>query len=435
MSKRTTIEMREGFQRWHEQGETYQAIAEKTGFSMECVRYWCRRQRDGGDCRTRYQRLTGRNMSHYSPMIRYCILRLRLGHPRWGPNRIKIGLSKREALRGERLPSEASIGRYLHQWSRFRRGRMKKAVLRPLQPTRIHQRWQIDFKIAIKLEDGTKADLHTVRDPVGEACIGAFLFPTEDVTLRTKRVPMESVRASLRACFCQWHTLPEEIQTDNEPTLVTTRMDGFPSLFSLWLAGLGVQHLTIRPGKPTDNAEVERCHRTVYEYALVGNEDLSLSSLQRSLAHAVYELNYELPSQAEGCAGMTPIQAHPELLQTRVFFQPEYELAYFDLNRMDAYLATFTWQRKVSKTGQICIGGHHHYYLVGREHMRKDVLVRFDPADRCFVFLDPELQDEEIGRSPARHLGVEDITGLFSWSPGLVPQQLLLPSFEGVYSQ
>jgi transposase InsO family protein len=432
MSKRTSKEMREEFQRCHQRGETYQAIVEREGFSLECVRYWCRRQRDGGDCHTRYHRMVGRNLSHYLPMIRYCILRLRLEHPRWGPNRIKAGMSKREALQGESLPSEASIGRYLHQWSRFRRGRKKKTLLRPLQPTRIHQRWQIDFKIAIKLEDGTKADLHTVRDPVGEACIGALLFPTEDVTLRTKRVPMESVRATLRDCFRQWHTLPEEIQTDNEPTLVTSRVDGFPSLFSLWLAGMGIRHLTIRPGKPTDNAEVERCHRTINEYALVGNEGLSLSSLQRSLAHAVFELNYELSSNAEGCAGMAPIQAHPELLQPRRFFQPEYELACFDIQRMDAYLATFTWQRKVSKTGQICIGGHHHYYLVGREHMRKDISVRFDPLDRCFVFLDPELQDEEIGRCPARHLDVEDITGLISWSPGFTPQQLPLFSFEGV---
>lgn len=432
MNKRTTPQLRKEFYQSYLGGETYEAIADRERFSRECVRYWCRRQRDGGSCQTRYYRETGRKLSRFSPLVRYCILRLRLEHPRWGPNRIRVGLSKHPALQRVRLPSEASIGRYIHQWSRFRRRKKKKPPIRPLQPARIHQRWQIDFKINIKLEDGTQVDLHTVRDPVGEACIGAFLFPTEEVTLRTMRVPMESVRATLRTCFRRWHTLPEEIQTDNEATLVPSRADGFPSLFSLWLEGLGIRHLTIRPGKPTDNAEVERCHRTIYEYALVGNEDLPLSPLQSLLEQAVFELNFELPSRAEGCAGRPPTQAHPELLQPRQPFEPEQELAHFDLKRVDAYLATFTWQRKVGKSGQICLGGHHHYYLVGRAHAQKEILVRFDPTDRYFVFFDPDDSDTEIGRRPARNLETDDITGLIPWPASLLPQQLPLPLFKRV---
>lgn len=432
MSRHTIPEQRKEFFRRHQAGESYGWIAEQEGISLECVRYWCRRQRDGGDCQTRYQRGIGKNLSRFSPLVSYCILRLRLEHPRWGPNRIRAALSKRPGVCRERLPSDASIGRYLHQWSRFCRRKKKVPPRRPLQPTRVHQCWQIDFKIAIALENGTKVDLHTVRDPFGEACIGAFLFPTVEVTLRTERVPMESVRATLRACFQHWHTLPEEVQTDNEPTLVTTRADGFPSLFSLWLQGLGIQHQSIRPGKPTDNAEVERCHRTIYEYALVGNESLPLHQLQQVLEQAVFELNYELPSKAMGCAGSPPLQAHPELLQPRRAFQAELELAYFDLKRVDAYLATFTWQRKVSKSGQICLGGHHHYYLVGKAYARKEVSVRFDPLDRCFVFFDPAAPETEIARRPARDLEVDDITGLYPWPASLSPQQLRLPLFDGV---
>jgi transposase InsO family protein len=306
----------------------------------------------------------------------------------------------------------------------------KAPAVRPLQPSRVHQRWQIDFKVGIQLAEGKQVDLHSVRDPLGEAYIGVCLYPTEEVTLRTKRVPMESVRATLRTCFRSWHTLPEEVQTDHESTLVTSRRDGFPLLFTLWLQGLGIQHLTIRPGKPTDNAEVERCHRTVYEYAVVGNEDQPLPQLQPILEQARFELNFELPSRAEGCAGKPPIQAHPELLQPHRPFEPEQELVYFDLQRVDAYLATFTWKRKVGKQGQIGLGGHHRYYLVGRAFARREILVRFDPTDRSFVFFEPTFPDKEIGRRPARHLEVEDITGLTSWPQGLVPQQL--PLFQRV---
>ena len=138
------------------------------------------------------------------------------------------------------MPSVASIGRCLHQWPRFRRqSRKKPPAERPSQPTAVHQRWQIDFKIGIELQDSTQVDLHTVRDPVGEACLESKLFPAEQVTIRTERVPMKDVRTTLRACFGRWQTLPDEVQTDGESTLVTSRVDGSPSLFTLWLKGLG----------------------------------------------------------------------------------------------------------------------------------------------------------------------------------------------------
>jgi transposase InsO family protein len=433
MASHTTPEQRQGFYERHLEGESYAEIAEQAGVSMECVRYWCRRQRAGGGCQSQYGGRPCGLLQEFDPRVRYWVLRLRLHHPRWGPGYLQAKLKKQPSVAGHRLPSPASIGRYLHQWSRFhRKGKKKRAAVRPQQPMRVHECWQMDFKIAIPLADGTRVDLHTVRDPFGEVCIAAVLYPTEKVTVRTGRVPMEQVRSTLRTAFAHWHTLPDRIQTDNESTLVTSRLDGFPSRFTLWLAGLGIQHLTIRPGKPTDNAEVERCHRTLTEYALVGNEDNPLPTLQGLLEQAVFELAYELPSRAAGCAGKPPIQAHPDLLQPRRPFCAQEELAHFDPKRVDAYLATFTWQRKVSHTGQFCIGGRHHYYSVGRTYAGSDVLVRFDPADRHFVFYPLTAPDQEIGRRAARQLEVEDLTGFATFPQGLLPQQLPLPLFQRV---
>jgi hypothetical protein len=301
----------------------------------------------------------------------------------------------------------------------------------------VHQRWQIDFKVEIPLDNGTLTTVHTVRDPVGEACPGAFVFPAGKVGQKGKKVTFEQVRSVLRTCFTRWGTLPDEIQTDGEPALVGQAQDTFPAPFTLWLKGLGIDHLVIRSGRPTDNAEVERCHRTLNDYAIVGNEGADVEQLQRILDQAVYELNYELPSRAEGCGGLPPVVAHPELLQPRRPLQPEHELALFDLKRVDAYLATFTWERKVNKTGQITIGGRHQYYSVGRPHARRQVLVRFDPADRHFVFYDVDQPDEEINRRPARNLEVADRTGLETWPEGLGLQQLPLPLLfsEGVDCQ
>jgi transposase InsO family protein len=326
------------------------------------------------------------------------------------------------------------VGRYLHQWPEFRRQRQEKPKPeRPKQATEVHQRWQIDFKVEIALNNGTLLTLYTTRDPVGASYTGAAVFPTGQVGQKGSKVTLERTRAVLRDCFARWRTLPDEIQTDGEPALVGKAQDSFPSIFTLWLAGLGIVHLVIRPATPTDNAEVERAHRTLNDYAIVGNEDADEEQLQSILDHALYKLNYELSSRAKDCDGRPPIVAHPELLQPRRLFRPEHELALFDLNRVDAYLATFTWKRKVGKAGQITLGGRHKSYSVGRLYAGQQVLVRFDPTDRHFVFFAPDDLDEEIGRRPARDLGVADLTGLETWPVGLGPQQLPLPLvFEGL---
>jgi transposase InsO family protein len=436
MRKHTRPSQRRTFYELHEQGLSYQEIADQYQVSRECVRYWCRRQRDGRNCKSPYRREPSGILSRFDGLVRYVILRLRREHPKWGPGVIRYHLGKRPSLKGLALPSQAQIGRYLHQWDCFRR-KLKGTDKdnRPNPPTEVHQRWQVDFKVNIALQDSTILDLHTVRDPVGEACLGAVIYATQQVNTRTKRVSKEDARATLRRCFDLWNTLPDEIQTDGEPTLVTSSEDGFPSDFTLWLTGLDIKHLVIRRGKPTDNAEVERCHRTINDYAIVGNEKHPLAELQSILDEAVLELAFDLPSRAEGCAGRTPMEAHPQLLEPKRFFRAEHELALFDLRRVDAYLSTLIWTRKVSESGQISIAGQHEYYSVGRTYARQEVLVRFDPVDRHFVFYqpDPEHHDlpddglHEIGRRPARHLEVEDLTGMIACPEGLLPQQLPLP--------
>lgn len=426
MATQTDAQQRLAFYTRHLRGETYQEIADSEGVSRECVRYWCRRQRNGGNVETAYQREPMGILSRFEPKVRYCVLRLRLEHPRWGPKPILAGLKKRHSLRGLKLPSEAGIGRYLHQWPRFQRRRKQQVrSQRPNQAKCVHQRWQIDFKLGIALDDGTLVNLHTVRDPVGEACIGAFVFEAGKTGQKAEPVTMEQARSVLRSCFAHWNTLPDEIQTDGDPVLIGHPEEVFPSVFTLWLKGLGMDHLVIRSGRPTDNAEVERCHRTINDYAVIGHKDADVAQLQKILNQSVSELNFELPSRAEGCAGLPPITAHPELLQPRRPFQPEHELASFDLGLVDAYLATFTWERKVSKAGQVEVGRYR--YWVGRDYARHQVLARFDPDKRHFVFYEASEPQKEIGRRPARNLDVTDLTGLAPWPVGLGLQQLPLP--------
>jgi hypothetical protein len=432
MTDRTTPRQRREFYQRHLRGETYQQIADSAGVSRECVRYWCRRQRDGGTPETSYRRIPAGLLGRFAPLVRYGILRLRLEHPRWGPSRIRAKLKKRPALRGLRLPSEASIGRYLHQWSRFRRPPPQEPKgQRAKESSEVQQCWQLDFKLGIEIEGGEcLVNLHTVCDPVGEACIGAFVFPAGQAGHKPQRPSFEQARSVLRACFAHWHTLPDQVQTDGEPTLIGKPQDAFPSTFTPWLTGLGITHLVIRPGRPTDNAEVERWHRTINDYAIVGHEHADAAQMQHILDQAVHDLNYELPSHAADCHGLAPLVAHPDLLQPRRPFRPEHEWALFNLQRVDAYLATFTWTRKVGTKGRITIGGRDRRYNVGRRYAGRHVLVRFDPSDRHFVFFDVDHPETEIARRPARYLDVTDLTDLAIWPTGLGVQQLPLPLFS-----
>lgn len=272
----------------------------------------------------------------------------------------------------------------------------------------------------IRLANQQWLHLYTARDPIGAAFVGASLYRA---AAKKSRVNRQQVQDFLRASFAH-AGLPEEIQTDWEPALHCSSADHFPSPFTLWLTGLGVTHLHSRPGVPTDDAEVERAHRTLYAYALADNLSSSVEQLQATLDQACQELNGLYPSRAHGCLAQPPLVAHPELLQPPRPFDPHYELASFDLARVDAFLASATWERKVGQTGQISLGGKANRYTVGRPWAGKTVQVHFDPTDRCLV---ASLNGQEIQRCKALHLEVEDLVGFSSITPCPLPQQLPLP--------
>jgi hypothetical protein len=281
----------------------------------------------------------------------------------------------------------------------------------------------LDFKVEIPLAQEQWMHLHTVRDPVGAAFQGAELYV---VKKRKSRVTLEQAQTTLRHSFAA-HGVPEEVQTDWEAALHGQAGDPFPPRFTLWLVGLGIEHVHGRPGIPTDEAEVERAHRTLFDYALADHLDLPFLSLVERVRTAVAELNGEYPSRAHGCAGQPPIVAHPELLHPPRPFDPHQELARFDLHRVDAYLATFTFPRKVGKTGQVTLGGQHETYSVGRDWAGKIVTLRFDPLDRCFFAYPPQHPEQEIRRWPAKHLAVADLVGFSTETVCPLPQQLALP--------
>jgi transposase-like protein len=89
MTTKTSSHERQMFSDLHRQGDTYAEIAERFGVSQMCVRYWCRRYRNGQDCQKQKAHKKVGILGRFHPRVRYVILRLRLEHPHWGPNRIR----------------------------------------------------------------------------------------------------------------------------------------------------------------------------------------------------------------------------------------------------------------------------------------------------------------------------------------------------------
>ena len=425
MSEQTTPDQRRWFFEQHESGLLYREIADAAHVSAMCVRYWCRRLARGKPAETVYTRRPGGLLQSFHALVRYALLRLRLEHPRWGPTRLCFHMGKRPSLAGKRLPSSASIGYYLHQWERFRRPiREHHHAPLPHAPTQVHEEWQIDYKMAIPAAGGRLVNVLDIRDPIGAAAIGSFEHPGGTIGHAPRRLTFPQIRADLRLCFAAWQTLPDRIRTDNEGVFVGKPENDFPSLFSLWLKGMGVEHVSIRPGQPTDNAHVERQHRTINDYCLQGHKETGVA-LQVMLNQSLHDLNQELPSRAHGCHGQPPLYAHPDLLHPRRPFNAVMELAQFDLGRVDRFLAALTWTRKVGKKGQVKLGGTGHRYTVGHEDTGQRVVIRFDPRDRTFVFCNGK--GEELRRSRCRWLDVTDLTGLDPWTDGPGIQQLRFP--------
>jgi len=287
--------------------------------------------------------------------------------------------------------------------------------------------WQLDSQEGIRLHNGEIATICNIRDPVGAAMIASRAFSVK-TKHHWRKLTWTEVRDVLREAFAEWHTLPDGVQTDNELGLAGGPNDPFPGKLSLWLAGLGITHRFIRPGCPTDQPHIERNHRTLDDFALDETALTDLQHLQQALGRERQVYNQDFPSQASDCDGRPPLEAHPELLKPRRYYEPELELALFDLQRVYQHLASFTFERKVNTSAQVSLGRQ--MYSLGkplvRERQLKMVLVHFDPHDKQWVFCTEDR--EELVRRPPKSLDVPTLTGLAPSVRRPIPAvQLTLP--------
>lgn len=375
----------------HLAGERLRDIAQQMRLNYYTVRKWWRRWRRGGWAalapKSPGPQPQGR-LQRFDPLVKYVALRLKREHPGWGPDLILLHLRRRPSLRHKRLPGRSSLAAYLQTYlPRLARHR-NLSTHRPSPPIAapgtVHIRWQMDFKGSVAIDHiGHVAPLN-LCDEYSSAPLACVIF-AGSTARPSKGLTARDIQETLRAVFVRWG-LPRQLRMDRDPLWIgSTRLE-WPGTFLLWLVGLGITPVINRPGRPTDNAQIERLQRTWFSDVGRGARVDSSTQLQAQSDVAWHDRRHYLPSRNRHCKGRPPAVAFPELMHTGRPFHPAQETDLFLMARVYDYLANWEWQRKVGDKGQISMADYNR--LISKQHRGQIVKVRFDASQAHFVARD-----------------------------------------------
>lgn len=385
---------------------TYTAIVEETGWSYETVRKVCRAGKPQS------VRVLGRPakglLSSFDPRVRFACLKIKLRHRRWGAEIVRAELEKREWAKEVNLPCASQIGAYFSQF----KGRLVK-VRRHLQlphsepvtspPPQAHSCWQIDVQEKVDLPGYGLVNVLDIVDTYTGIKIGAFLFPARQKD-RFCKVSLEQYRQALRGSFERWG-LPDRIRTDRERILVPEGDYPYPSVFTLWLTGLGIEHELIH--RVIENGCVERSHRTRFD-RLDGYRAFTLSAWQEIAQYETWRMNVVLPSRSRHCHRKPPLLVYPQAAQPRRCYRIADERTVFELERVKAYLTHGKWLRHTSSKGQFSFHGQK--YNLGVRFRSQWVQVTY-PSNGMFQVTSP-ITSEVFLTFTTHDLTLDAITGL-----------------------
>lgn len=409
-------------------GGSLSQIAAELGCARVTVRKWWRRQRDGQP-RPARGRPRGGILSSYPTELVARSVELKQSHPHWGPANVKLELKREGRFQAARWPSDARLAAlFVARCPDAVQRRLKQAYPNAPVPGahQPHQRWQLDGQERVDLPGLGRVTFLNLRDPVGALMLASRAIVT-GTAQQWRKVSLAEVQATLRQAFAAWG-LPLELQTDHEPTYTGPARSDCPAPFTLWLVGLGIAHVTSRDRRPTDQAQVERSHRTLADMGWLDQPAATVAALQALLDDRRQRYNTELPVRASDCHGQPPLAAHPAAQHSGRPFTPALEWELFDLSRVDAYLARFVWTRQVTAAGNVRFGDQ--VYTLGRADAHQTVSVRFLPQSRQLHF--ERADGTPLGDRPAKGFNAEDLLGFLPLHLALTaPWQLPLP-LQGV---
>jgi putative transposase len=155
-------------------------------------------------------------------------------------------------------------------------------------PISINQVWSMDF-MHDQLQDGRSFRLFNVIDDFNRESLGIEI----DLSLPSERV----IRALNQ--IIEWRGKPRTLRCDNGP-------ENISGVIQAWAARHGIEISYIQPGKPQQNAYIERFNRTVRYEWLSQYHWHDLDEVRLYATQWMWRKNNERPNMALG--GITPIQ-------------------------------------------------------------------------------------------------------------------------------
>jgi len=415
MKRYTSYADQQGIVTLHEQGHSYQAIAEQTNWSFEVVRKICRAykcQQEVALQPTCLGRPASGILSTFDPRVRFACLRIKLEHPKWGPDVVLAELGKRPWATQVKLPNASRIGAYFSQFGdRLVKARAHKQLPHenPLPPALrcAHGCWQLDVDERVELPGYGLVNILNLVDYATGIKIGAFLFPAHEENGHRCRISWPQMQFALRRAFTRWG-LPKRIRTDRDRVIVAEGDYLFPMPFTLWLVGLGIEHELIR--RVIENGCVERAHQT-WEGRLDGYGPFEeLEEWQTVSDYELWRMNAILPSRGRNCHRRPPLMVYPEARIPLRWYRPQDELAIFDIQRVHHYLTNGKWLRHTSSKGQFSLNDQK--FNVGVQYKRRWVQVTYDLELGFQVTCPPD--KTVIKTIEVAGLTIADITGLMN---------------------
>ena len=358
-------------------------VARKTGYK------WIERYESLGPAgledRSRRPRSSPTRMAD---AVASAVLAARRHHPTWGAKKLLRILADQDP--GLRLPSRRAANDLLRRHGLVRHRVRPRKPGHPGKPTTLasepNQLWCVDFKGHFRTLDGRYCYPLTVTDAFSRYLIACIALTS------THSAPVQAAFLELFGHY----GLPEIIKSDNGTPFASTALGRLSHLSVLWIL-LGIQPELTEPGKPQQNGQHERFHRTLKAEAC-RPPSANLSAQQRAFDRFRREFNHDRPHEAIGLERPASLfTASPRRLPKRietVSYPKHFETRLVSTN------GGIRWRSQWVAVTTTCAG--HHVGLEQVDHQIWDVY--FGPVKLGRLLEDRLRIEDDRARLTRRHV-------------------------------
>jgi putative transposase len=336
-------------------------VSEKTGYK------WLRRFLAGGSAG-----LADRSHAPHCPSHRTSselvarIVTLRREHPTWGPRKLRQRLITLEPTAA--WPAASTIGALLKRAGLVRRGRRVRgprwapldvALTEASAPNEV---WTADFKGEFRLRQGAWCYPLTVAD-----AFSRFL-------LRCTALPSTRDQGTSRVFerLFEEYGLPQVIRTDNGVPFAAPLALARLSRLAVWWIRLGIRPERIAPGKPQQNGQHERMHRTLKDEA---TRPAASTWREQQLRFDRFRLEYNTERPHEALHQQTPASCYLASPRTYPRRLPPMEYPARADVRLVHTNGTIKWRQRLLPLTTVLAGE----YVALEEHGPSELTIRFGP--------------------------------------------------------